>query len=74
MGVNLNAGLSWFAGGRSHSVTLRVDNVGDARFYDASSRIKSFTSNPGRNVVKRHQEVTPGRHQELTPWGDVAAF
>jgi iron complex outermembrane receptor protein len=48
--VNLSAGINLIVGGYVHSFTLRVDNVGDARFYDASSRIKGFTANPGRNV------------------------
>jgi iron complex outermembrane receptor protein len=48
--VNLNVGATWLVRGLSHSLTLRVDNAGDTRYYDASSRIKSFTANPGRNV------------------------
>lgn len=48
--VNLSAGLNLIVGGYVHSLTLRADNVGDTRFYDASSRIKSFTANPGRNL------------------------
>jgi iron complex outermembrane recepter protein len=48
--LNLNGGFTWIAGAASHSVTLRADNVGDTRFFDASSRIKSFTANPGRNL------------------------
>ena len=48
--LNVNAGATWLVRGLSHSVTLRVDNAGDTRYFDASSRIKSFTANPGRNV------------------------
>jgi iron complex outermembrane recepter protein len=32
------------------TVTARVDNLLDARYADATSRIKSFTFNPGRSV------------------------
>lgn len=38
------------AGRRVHSVTLRVDNALDARYRDATSRIKRFALNPGRNA------------------------
>jgi iron complex outermembrane receptor protein len=48
--LNLSAGVNLILGGYVHSLTLRADNVGDERFYDASSRIKSFTANPGRNL------------------------
>lgn len=48
--VNVSAGISLIVGGRVHSLTLRADNVADERYYDASSRIKSFTANPGRNL------------------------
>ena len=48
--VNLNA--SWTVPSRRtvQTVTLRVDNLLDARFADATSRIKAYTFNPGRNV------------------------
>ena len=48
--VNLNAGVQWLVGNAQQEVLFRVDNVGDVRYYDASSRIKSFAANPGRNV------------------------
>ncbi|MFL5575529.1 MAG: TonB-dependent receptor [Gemmatimonadaceae bacterium] len=48
--VNLSAGLNLIVGGYVHTLTLRADNVGDERYYDASSRIKGFTANPGRNL------------------------
>jgi iron complex outermembrane receptor protein len=48
--VNLNTGFTWLARSMSHSLTLRADNVGDTRYFDAASRIKSFTANPGRNL------------------------
>jgi hypothetical protein len=34
-----------------HSVTLRGDNPADTKYFDASSRIKSFAPNPGRNIA-----------------------
>lgn len=48
--VNLSAGLTRIVGGFVHSVTLRVDNALDERYRDATSRIKTFALNPGRNV------------------------
>ena len=48
--LNINAGVTIVGASVSHSITLRLDNATDARFYDASSRIKTFTANPGRNV------------------------
>jgi iron complex outermembrane receptor protein len=48
--VNLSASSQWKVGNINHQVTLRADNVGDARYFDSASRIKSFAANPGRNV------------------------
>ena len=48
--VDLSAGYSLIVGGYVHTLTLRADNVGDTRYYDATSRIKRFAPNPGRNV------------------------
>jgi iron complex outermembrane recepter protein len=48
--VNVSASSQWKVGGVNHQVTLRADNVGDARYFDSASRIKSFAANPGRNV------------------------
>ena len=48
--VDLSTGYRLILGGYVHSVTLRADNVGDVRYYDATSRIKRFAPNPGRNV------------------------
>lgn len=47
--VNLSAGANIIAGGRVHSLTLRVDNLLDQKYSDATSRIKDFAPNPGRN-------------------------
>ncbi|HET9985032.1 MAG TPA: TonB-dependent receptor [Longimicrobiales bacterium] len=48
--VDLAVGANLIAGGRVHNVTLRVDNLLDERYRDATSRIKDFALNPGRNV------------------------
>lgn len=49
--INLSAGYTRILGGYVHSLTLRADNVGDVRYWDASSRIKRFAPNPGRNLA-----------------------
>ena len=48
--VNLSAGANLIAGGRVHTLTLRVENLLDARYREATSRIKAFAPNPGRNA------------------------
>lgn len=48
--VNLSAGWQFLVGGQLHALTLRADNVGDVRYWDAASRVKRFVANPGRNV------------------------
>ncbi|MEP6832088.1 MAG: TonB-dependent receptor [Gemmatimonas sp.] len=48
--VNLSA--SWIFSGKTstvNSLTIRTDNLLDAQYRDAASRIKSFAYNPGRN-------------------------
>jgi iron complex outermembrane recepter protein len=47
----LNLSASWTIPARrvNQTLTVRVDNLLDKRFADATSRIKSFTFNPGRN-------------------------
>jgi iron complex outermembrane receptor protein len=35
--------------GRINSIVLRVDNALDEKYADATSRIKTFALNPGRN-------------------------
>jgi iron complex outermembrane receptor protein len=47
--VNLSAGLNVVTGGRTNSITMRIDNLLDERYFDAASRIKHFAPNPGRN-------------------------
>ena len=53
--MNLSAGTQWVAGNILHELTLRVDNVGDVRYFDSASRIKSFAANPGRNLSLVYQ-------------------
>ena len=48
--VDLAAGIQLTRGRMVHSITLRADNVGDVLYRDATSRIKDFAPNPGRNV------------------------
>ncbi len=49
--LNFSVGWNLSLGGRLHAVTLRADNAGDVRYRDATSRIKSFAPNPGRNIT-----------------------
>ena len=49
--VNVSAAwLFTLAGSTVHSLTLRADNLLDEQYRDATSRIKSFAFNPGRNL------------------------
>lgn len=48
--VNLSAGMNLVTGARTNSITLRVDNLLDEKYFDAASRIKHFAPNPGRNL------------------------
>jgi iron complex outermembrane receptor protein len=49
--VNVGTGFTFAHGGRTHSITLRADNLLDQRYREATSRIKSFAYNPGRNLA-----------------------
>lgn len=49
--VNLQAAITIPGRRAVHALTIRVDNLLDERFVDATSRIKSFAWNPGRNVA-----------------------
>ncbi|HEV6953990.1 MAG TPA: TonB-dependent receptor, partial [Promicromonospora sp.] len=49
--VDLEAGVRKSFGRTRHSLTVRVDNLGDVLYRDAASRIKDFAPNPGRNVA-----------------------
>ena len=48
--LDLSLGYSHTLMGRVNNFTLRVDNLLDEKYRDATSRIKDFTFNPGRNV------------------------
>jgi iron complex outermembrane receptor protein len=48
--VNLSAGYRLIERGFVHAITLRVDNIFDEKYKDATSRIKGFAFNPGRNI------------------------
>jgi iron complex outermembrane receptor protein len=48
--LDLSAGLTLPYDGRIHSLVLRIDNALDEKYVDATSRIKTFAFNPGRNV------------------------
>lgn len=47
---DLSAGWTLIRGGLVHNITLRLDNAFDSRYRDATSRIKHFAFNPGRNA------------------------
>ena len=49
--VNFSAGVNLTVGKLSNSILLRVDNVLDARYFDATSRLKNFAPNPGRSFA-----------------------
>jgi iron complex outermembrane receptor protein len=49
--VDLHAAWPLPIGGRTHALTLRVDNATDALWRDAASRVKAFAPGMGRNVV-----------------------
>lgn len=47
---DLSAGWTIIRGGLVHNITFRLDNAFDKRYREATSRIKHFAFNPGRNV------------------------
>ncbi len=49
--VNVSLGFKFMAAGRMNALTLRADNLFDAQYREAASRIKNFAFNPGRNVA-----------------------
>ncbi|MBI4500986.1 MAG: TonB-dependent receptor [Gemmatimonadetes bacterium] len=49
--VNLSIGWVVNLGGRTNSLTLRLDNAFDERYRDATSRIKTFAFSAGRNLA-----------------------
>ncbi|MDQ3516196.1 MAG: TonB-dependent receptor, partial [Gemmatimonadota bacterium] len=48
--LDLSAGWTLIRGGLVHNITFRLDNALDKRYREATSRIKHFAFNPGRNV------------------------
>jgi iron complex outermembrane receptor protein len=48
--LDLSAGMTLAVRGQLNSIVLRVDNALDEKYVDATSRIKTFAFNPGRNV------------------------
>jgi iron complex outermembrane receptor protein len=48
--VRMDAGLRFTRGALVHSITLRADNLANELHREATSRIKDFAPNPGRNV------------------------
>lgn len=48
--VNVSLGYRFAKAGVTHSVTLRADNLLDKEYREATSRIKNFAFNPGRNL------------------------
>jgi iron complex outermembrane recepter protein len=48
--LNLDASMNRPTRRAAHAITLRIENLLDARYADATSRIKAYTFNPGRNV------------------------
>ena len=48
--LNLSAGVNIVGGPFVQSITVRADNVLDEEYRDATSRIKRFAFNPGRNL------------------------
>ncbi len=49
--ANLQGSYTLSLGGRIHTFSLRVDNLGDVMYRDAASRIKAFAPAMGRNVA-----------------------
>jgi len=49
--LDLSVGYTLPVGGQLNSIVLRVDNALDEKYVDATSRIKTFALNPGRNIA-----------------------
>lgn len=49
--LDLSVGYTLPLGGQLNSIVLRVDNALDQKYVDATSRIKTFALNPGRNIA-----------------------
>jgi iron complex outermembrane receptor protein len=48
--LDLSVGFTLISGAQLHSIVLRADNITDTRYADATSRLKSFAYQPGRNI------------------------
>ncbi len=55
--ADVHAGLRITRGARIHTITLRSDNAGNVLYRDATSRIKAYAPNPGRNFVVMYRVV-----------------
>jgi iron complex outermembrane recepter protein len=49
--LNMDASLRLTSAGRLHSISLRGENLSNRLYRDATSRIKHFAPNPGRNLA-----------------------
>jgi iron complex outermembrane receptor protein len=49
--VNVSVGMTLGRGATTSAVVLRVDNALDEKYTDATSRIRTFALNPGRNFA-----------------------
>ncbi|MBK7835104.1 MAG: TonB-dependent receptor [Gemmatimonadetes bacterium] len=49
--ANLSIGVTILGSATVQNIVLRADNLFDTMYYDATSRIKSFAPNPGRNLA-----------------------
>jgi iron complex outermembrane recepter protein len=49
--LRLDGGVRFRLAGRLHSVSLRIDNAGDAHYHEATSRTKEFAPAVGRNIA-----------------------
>lgn len=48
--LRVHAGVRFTAGGRTHSIIVRAENLGNELHREATSRIKDFAPGPGRNI------------------------
>jgi iron complex outermembrane recepter protein len=49
--LRADAGVRVRVAGRPHSLSLRIDNIADVRYHEATSRTKDFAPAPGRNIA-----------------------
>ncbi|MEX2570019.1 MAG: TonB-dependent receptor [Gemmatimonadota bacterium] len=53
--LRIHSGLRIQRGATTHSLTLRVENLADEVYREATSRIKDFAPGPGRNVAAAYR-------------------